>query len=415
MRVGLARVSTKKRSQDISIEGQVAQLEDAGCLRVLAERASAYSGKRRPAWEELWSLVASGTVTEVLVVDQSRLSRRGDDMEFLTACAVKGVKVKALTGGDIEVESYSGFVTAGLMSVLNQATSKLIGAKVKDGIRRRRAAGYLACGRVPFGYRVVDGKAMPDTDNWDEARGQFDSLMACGMNFSGWIRATGEDWTVTGLRHWINHPMLRGAVMGQWGQVEALITWQEWEQATRLRQARSTIRGRSAATQHLFTGLVRCDSCGRNMHTIMDGATQRLKCKNSACGWYGRGVKVAVARAYVIEALRTQAQALADLVQTTPTAEPAEALEIRARIARYQEDAANGVMGLEEAIQAQRDQLAALAGVQSGPRRDTLGAEFAAPGSLELLTDDELRGVTVEFIAAISYKGSPKSVSVTLR
>ncbi|MCP9772610.1 hypothetical protein KBY66_08220 [Synechococcus sp. Tobar12-5m-g] len=30
MRVGLARVSTTKRAQDVSIEGQVAQLEQAG-------------------------------------------------------------------------------------------------------------------------------------------------------------------------------------------------------------------------------------------------------------------------------------------------------------------------------------------------------------------------------------------------
>ena len=36
MRVGLARVSTSKRAQDISIEGQVQQLEGAGCDRVLA-------------------------------------------------------------------------------------------------------------------------------------------------------------------------------------------------------------------------------------------------------------------------------------------------------------------------------------------------------------------------------------------
>jgi DNA invertase Pin-like site-specific DNA recombinase len=170
MRVGLARVSTTKRAQDTSIEGQIQQLEAAGCDRVLAERASAYSGKRRPAWEELWILVASGAVTEVLVIDQSRLSRKGDDMAFLAACAQQGVKVRALTGGEIEVESYSGFITAGVLSVMNQASSRLVGAKVRDGLARRRSAGFLGTGRLPFGYCSQDGRAAPHPTEFSLAR-----------------------------------------------------------------------------------------------------------------------------------------------------------------------------------------------------------------------------------------------------
>ena len=177
MRIGYARVSTTKATQDVSIEGQVQQLEAAGCHRVIAERASAYQG-RRAGWDELWGLVAAGGVAEVLVIDQSRLSRSGDDLQFLAACAQQGVTVRALTGGVIEAETYSWFVAAGVLSVMNQAQSKLIGAKVRDGIRRRREAGYLASGRLPFGYCSVNGKAAPDPDGWPQARAQFDELMA---------------------------------------------------------------------------------------------------------------------------------------------------------------------------------------------------------------------------------------------
>ena len=55
------------------------------------------------------------------MVDQSRLSRSGDDLEFLQACAMKKVVVGALTGGVIETESVGGFIQAGVMSVMNQA------------------------------------------------------------------------------------------------------------------------------------------------------------------------------------------------------------------------------------------------------------------------------------------------------
>ena len=139
MRVGYCRVSTTRAEQDISLEGQQQQLIAAGCDEVIVERASAFKGQRK-GWTHLWALVAPGRVTEVLVVDQSRLSRSGDDIEFLSACQLKGVTVRALTGGVIEVESVGGFITSSVMSVMNQAYSRLNSAKVKDGLARRRAA-----------------------------------------------------------------------------------------------------------------------------------------------------------------------------------------------------------------------------------------------------------------------------------
>ena len=115
MRVGYCRVSTTKAEQDISLEGQQQQLRAAGCDEVIVERASAFKGQRK-GWTHLWALVASGRVTEVLVVDQSRLSRSGDDLEFLQACALQKVTVRALTGGVIETESVGGFIQAGVFS-----------------------------------------------------------------------------------------------------------------------------------------------------------------------------------------------------------------------------------------------------------------------------------------------------------
>ena len=416
MRVGLARVSTSKRQQDISIEGQVQQLEAAGCDRVLAERASAYQkGRRRPAWEELWSLVASGVVSEVLVIDQSRLSRSGDDMAFLAACAQQGVRVQALTGGQIEVESYSGFVTAGVLSVMNQASSRLVGAKVRDGLARRRSAGFLGTGRLPFGYCAVDGHAAPDPTTWASARSRFDGLLAAGMNINQWIRDSGTDVSHTGVRRWLDHPMLRGFAHGQWGGVQSLITWQEWEQATRLRQARASAIGRTAARVRLFTGLVSCSECGRSCHRQMDGDTARLKCKTPACAFYGRSIQEAVVRAQVLDALRTRADELAELAGTPQHQEPPETIELRAQLHQLEALDRSGVAGLAPALTDLRERLSALQQVTSGPRYDGLADLFAAPGTLELATDEELRLIVVEFVAGIRFMGNPRRVEITLR
>ena len=416
MRVGLARVSTSKRTQDISIEGQVQQLDAAGCDRVLAERASAYQkGKRRPAWEELWSLVASGAVSEVLVIDQSRLSRSGDDMAFLAACAQQGVRVQALTGGEIEVESYSGFVTAGVLSVMNQASSRLVGAKVRDGLARRKASGFLGTGRLPFGYCAIDGRAAPDPATWSAARARFDGLLAAGMNINQWIRDSGADVSHTGVRRWLDHPMLRGFAHGQWGAVPALINWQEWEQATRLRQARASAIGRTAGRLRLFTGLVSCSECGKSCHRQMDGDTARLKCKTLACAFYGRSIQEAAVRAQVLDALRSHAEELATLAGTPQHQEPAEAIEVRAQLHQLEALQHNGVAGLAPALADLRSRLASLQQVASGPRFDGLAELFATPGTLDMGTDEELRSVMVEFVSTIQFLGNPRQVKITLR
>ena len=101
-KVGLARVSTQNRAQDTSIAAQEQALLNAGCDQVITVRESAFKGPRR-GWNELRRLVASGKVTEVLCIDQSRLARDGSDLEFLEECAVKGVIVRALSGGPWDI------------------------------------------------------------------------------------------------------------------------------------------------------------------------------------------------------------------------------------------------------------------------------------------------------------------------
>jgi hypothetical protein len=323
--------------------------------------------------------------------------------------------VQALTGGEIEVESYSGFVTAGVLSVMNQASSRLVGAKVRDGLARRRAAGYLGTGRLPFGYCSVDGRAAPDPTTWTTARARFDGLLAAGMNINQWIRDSGTDVSHTGIRRWLDHPMLRGFAHGQWGAVPALISWQEWEQATRLRQARASAIGRTAGRLRLFTGLVCCSECGRSCHRQMDGDTARLKCKVPACAFYGRSIQEAVVRAQVLDALRTRAAELVELAAMPQHQEPPEAIALRAQLHQLESLDRSGVAGLAPALADLRARLAALQQVASGPRYDGLAGLVATPVTLELATDEELRALVVEFVAAIRFLGNPRRVEITLR
>ena len=415
MRVGFARVSTDKRAQDTSIDGQAEQLKAAGCVLVIAERASAYSGKRRPGWEQLQALVATGQATEVLVVDQSRLSRRGEDLEFLQICAFKGVIVRDIRGTVIESETIGGFLATGVVSLVNQAQSKIISIKVRDGIQRRRDAGYLATGKLPFGYLHQDGKAAPDPQNWEAARAMFDQLIANGMNIGGWIRETGMPWTPVGVRKWIRNPMLRGCVQGQWGEVKPLISGKEYDQAERLLALRTTRRGKNANTIYLFSGLVRCEGCSKALHNVRDRAVPRLKCKSPHCGNYGRGIRVSQVREQVIQKLTLANEEMAELAARDDLRESAEAIELRAQIAQLQQLQDQGVPGLGPALAQQKAQLVALTVQPAGPRREMLAVLFADPATLEMTTDEELRPIVIEFIEAIVWLGGLESLRITLR
>lgn len=412
MKVGYARTSTAQDEQSTSIEGQVAQLEAAGCHRVIAERRSAFSSKRRPGWDELWALVDRGGITEVLVVDQSRLSRSGDDLTFLDLCHVKGTKVVALLGGEIETQTDAGFLTANVMSLMNRMQSKATAAKVRDGLRRRREAGHYACGKVPFGYAYNGEQLVPSAEHWEAAQMMWLQLVEMEMNVSGWIHRYGMPWTPKGVRQWINNPILRGVVREQHGAVEALISWREWQHAQSLLQVRSTMRGKTAHTKHLFTGLVKCELCGKSLHNVIERVKPRLKCKSRHCQRFGQGIAVAVVRDRVIQALAQRANDLA-VVAAGPAQEPPEAARLRERIVLL--GSMNDMPEILSAIEVLRQQLKALQVIDVSPDQERLRKLFADPATLDLATDQELRAIVLEFVETIVWLGGLESVRITLR
>ena len=416
MRVGYCRVSTQKAEQDISLEGQQQQLIAAGCDEVIVERASAFKGQRK-GWTHLWALVASGKVSEVLVVDQSRLSRSGDDLEFLQACAMKKVVVRALTGGVIETESVGGFIQAGVMSVMNQAYSKLNSAKVKDGLARRRAAGHYAIGMVPFGYAYINGRVVPHPEHWGPARQRWDDVMAMEMNLNGYCRKHGNV-SRSGLTAWIKNPMLRGIVPHQEGGVKPLISQDEWHQAQRLLSHRATTRTSSTKTQHLLSGLVVCDSCGRSLWTAATKYGRlRLKCHYPSCQWFGRGIAVQIVRDQIIQVLRESADQMAQAAQLANSAKDqkmsAAQCEVSGRLAQLEQLRDSGVPELDRSIDQLREQLITLQQPVVGP--DWTGLAELIRDGLPDATDKELRAILLEFVESIRYQGNPKTVVLKLR
>ena len=421
LKVGLARVSTYNRAQDTSIEAQEKALLDAGCDKVITVRESGFKGPRK-GWHELRRLVASGTVKEVICIDQSRLARDGTDREFLEECAVQGTVVRALTGGVIETETVGGFIQASVLSTMNEAYSRQLSLKVKDGLERRKASGLYACGRVPFGYKYDQGRVAVHPDNWPIARRWIEQLLAMEMNIGGFLRTSDCAWSAQGIKEWINRPILRGIVARQKEGVKPLFSAEEWEKAQRLLAHRSGQSRSNPRRQLLLTGLVRCEACGKNLKyrtkmTSRPNAAVRLYCARSQCDWYGRGVAVSVVRAQLIQSLKSKADEMSRAIQQATVAKDREEtsahIGLRGRIAQLEELRASGVPALEKSIAVLREELLELD--RPAMPVDWTGLAELFRDGLDDATDEELRAVLLEYVESIVYKGNPKAVLIKLR
>ena len=213
--------------------------------------------------------------------------------------------------------------------------------------------------------------------------------------------------------------MLRGIVPHQKGGVKPLISPKEWQQAQVLLKHRSTTRTSSARRQHLLSGLVVCDSCGRSLwnQTTAYGRL-RLKCHYAPCQWFGRGIAVEVVRAQLIQALRENADRLAHEAQLASNAMGLEMTEeqsaVIAQIATLEALQDSGVPDLERSLETLRAELVALQRPVTGPDWSGLAELIAAPGVLDRFSDAQLRPLLLEYITQIRYIGNPREVQIII-
>lgn len=415
MILGYARVSTDKADQDISIAEQVRQLKGAGCDRVIAERRSAHKDSTRPGWEELQGLVASGQVRRVVAISLSRLSRKGEDVPFLRMCARLGVEVQLLDGTPADTADPAGKLLTGVLSLVNEIDSDIKSLNIRNGLARRKAQGHYACGRVPFGYLYDGSQVVPHPEHFADARHLWQQLEGMEFNLPGTIRRHGLQWSARGLGRWVNNPILRGIVNHEPDRVQALISWEEWQQARRLIDSRRIVRARAPRTIKTFSGLMRCAACDRRMHYAVAHGRPRFKCTYLHCRWWGRGLAEWKVREQVIAALRASANRIATIAAApvSPQLSPVDA-EKRHQVAQLEALKVQGVPGLEPTIEALRLELLAPAPATSANWagfRDVI----LLPGALEAAADEELRAVALELVAELVYIGDPNRIEVRLR
>src|SRR5205823_7976570 len=120
---------------------------------------SAYSGRRRPAYEQLWEDVRSGRIDAVIAYHSKRLYRRLTNLEdLITLAETVHVPIKTVASGDIDLSTAAGRAYARILAALGQMEAEESGERISRAKKGAREAGkHQGGGRVPVGYERIPG------------------------------------------------------------------------------------------------------------------------------------------------------------------------------------------------------------------------------------------------------------------
>jgi site-specific DNA recombinase len=244
---------------------------------------SAYSGKRRPAYEEMLKAVRDGRVQAILAWDADRLTRQPVENEQIIDLADRyGIQL-ATVRGEYDLATSSGRLHFRLKGAIARAESEQRAERLKLKYDQMAQAGEVKNSGVrAFGYER-DGVTVRE----DEAALLRDAAkrMVAGDSaraiIADWDRrgirtVTGKPWSATSLRRVLLSPRVAGlrqhrgellwSVEAKW---PAILDRPTWEQIRAIYTDPARKRGGHPYTYLLTGGLARCGKCA----TILDDGT----------------------------------------------------------------------------------------------------------------------------------------------
>ncbi len=252
---------------------------------------SAYSGKRRRAYEHMLTAVDEGTLGAIVTWHNDRLHRSPRELEaFIDLVERSGVLVAVVTGGEYDLTTPDGRFAARIVGAVarkeSEDRSRRVRRKRLELAEQGRPAGQLGWGVRNDAERELVREAADRV-----LAGQGLITIARDWNRRGVPGATERPWTAPTLRK----ALLSARVAGlrehgadPSGKVLGVLTPAIWEGAldrqtwdhvrsTLLNPERLTLG--KAPTKYLLTGLIFCGKCGGRMLSRPRGDhTKRYVC-----------------------------------------------------------------------------------------------------------------------------------------
>ncbi|SDN38465.1 recombinase family protein [Geodermatophilus sp. DSM 45219] len=276
-------------SRDDLGDGLGVQRQEADCRALAARRGwavsrvftdndtSAYSGRRRDAYEQLIAGITAGHIQTVLAWAPERLHRSPRQLEdFLELVERHNVTVETVKAGLWDVSTSHGRLVARMLGAVSRAESERTGERVSRAHQQAKAQGRWR-GPIPFGLRASDRPGLPEVDPAQAPvvkdiyarvlRGDALTRIAADLNRDGSRPRRGTVWTHSGVQRLISSPALGGLVQvddelrdAAFPGVIDAATWQAVQSALKSRPRGESRRPREKLT--LLGGILRCAEHG---------------------------------------------------------------------------------------------------------------------------------------------------------
>ncbi|MGL3805890.1 recombinase family protein [Paeniglutamicibacter sp. R2-26] len=155
---------------------------------------SAYSGRKRPGYEQLLDGLRDGTFDGVIAWHADRLHRRPIELEeYIHVCQAQGVRTHTVKGGEVELATPEGMLRAGMLGQIARYESAHKSDRITRAHQQAAEQGRWRGGGRPFGY-LADGTTPHPVEAPAIAQAYDDFLSGKGLN------EIAQSWNSQGLR-----------------------------------------------------------------------------------------------------------------------------------------------------------------------------------------------------------------------
>lgn len=296
-------------SQDRQGEALGVQRQEKDC-RQLAERLgltvqhvyvdndiSAYSGKTRPAYQEMLDGIRDDTITHVIAWHTDRLHRNtGELLEYIDLSVAKKLPTLTVTSGPLDLSTPNGRASAITLGAWARAESEHKADRVRAWTKQRAENGHSHGGRRPYGW-------MPDRIHLDPTEHAVITDMVERLLAGESLRSitvdlvdrqvptvTSGTWSRQMIRKMLCSPRMVGLRTHQ-GVVVAKGNWEPaldeptWQSITALLKDPERRTTTVTSRKNLLAGIARCGECDEPIRTKYN-ARRHYRC--AACGLWRR-------------------------------------------------------------------------------------------------------------------------------
>lgn len=239
---------------------------------------SAFSGKRRPGYEQLLADLRAGSVDAVVAWHLDRLHRSTVELEgFIDVIESTGAQVRTVTAGHLDLSTPSGRMTARVAAAVARHESEHKAERIRRKMVELLDQGRSTGGARSFGFMEGNNAVRPDEAQLVREAAQRalagESLtsIARDWNVRGVPTVRGADgWTYQALRRVLTSPRHAGWTSHR-GKVVASAVWDATldrdtfdRLQMRLAPGRAPV---SRVRKRLLTGIAYCGNCGARLYS----------------------------------------------------------------------------------------------------------------------------------------------------